>query len=386
MTTGVYVVGLGNTDMDWNLGVSTEMLFLQAIKAALKDAGLTKQDIDGFSGRWTAPGGTAMHPGSADWSTLLGQPLSWIGDTYPQGPPGLMDAASAVSAGACTVAVVVSGQGALGDGLADYTTPHNEFVAPYGAFTAASFALVAQRYLHELGPSQGAAVRQDIARIAAAVRNGGSQNPEAVLKDRGEITPEKVLASKPVALPLRLFDICLANEGATAIIVASKAIAMDCPAPVEILGVGCEWQRQQYTMAPRFDENWTVGAAGAEKAFRMAGLRPEDIQVRSFYDATSFEIARQFEILGYCGFGDGAAFAVENGIGVDGKLPTNTDGGLLSYSHTGFGGPHTRASYAIRQVRGTAGSGQVAGVQTALSCGAGSGAQYHGTLIFGRPQ
>ena len=140
MTTGVYVVGLGNTDMDWNLGVSTEMLFLQAIKAALKDAGLTKQDIDGFSGRWTAPGGTAMHPGSADWSTLLGQPLSWIGDTYPQGPPGLMDAASAVSAGACTVAVVVSGQGALGDGLADYTTPHNEFVAPYGAFTAASFA------------------------------------------------------------------------------------------------------------------------------------------------------------------------------------------------------------------------------------------------------
>ena len=296
MTTGVYVVGLGNTDMGWNLGVSTEMLFLQAIKAALKDAGLTKQDIDGFSGRWTAPGGTAMHPGSADWSTLLGQPLSWIGDTYPQGPPGLMD---------------------------DYTTPHNEFVAPYGAFTAASFALVAQRYLHELGPSQGAAVRQDIARIAAAVRNGGSQNPEAVLKDRGEITPEKVLASKPVALPLRLFDICLANEGATAIIVASKAIAMDCPAPVEILGVGCEWQRQQYTMAPRFDENWTVGAAGAGKAFRMAGLRPEDIQVRSFYDATSFEIARQFEILGYCGFGDGAAFAVENGIGVDGKLPTN---------------------------------------------------------------
>ncbi|WP_340151255.1 thiolase family protein [uncultured Sneathiella sp.] len=372
--------------MGWNLGVSTEQLYLQAIKIALNDAELTKEDIDGFSGKWTAPGGTQLHPGSADWGTLLGQPLSWIGDTYPQGPPGLMDAAAAVSAGACNVAVVVSGQGALGDGLAEYTTPKNEFVAPYGAFTAANFSLVAKRYMHELGPKQGEAVRNDVAKIAATIRNGGSQNPEAVLKNRGEITQEMVLKSKPVALPLRLYDICLANEGATAIIVASKSVAMECPDPVEILGVGCEWQRQQYTMAPRFEENWSVGRDAAAKAFRTANLKPEDIDVRSFYDATSFEVARQFEILGYCGLGEGAAFAVENGIDAKGKFPTNTDGGLLSYSHTGFGGPHTRASYAIRQIRGTAGSGQVDNVKTALSCGAGSGAQYHGTIIFGRPQ
>ncbi|MEX0407306.1 thiolase family protein [Aquibium sp. LZ166] len=385
MTTGTYVVGLGNTRMGFRLGVPTEMLFLEAIKAALDDAGLKKTDIDGFSGRWTAPGGTSLHPGSADWSTLLGQPLSWIGDTYPQGPQGLMDAAAAVAAGSCNVAVVVSGQGQLAGGLAEYTRPGNEFVAPYGAFTAANFALVAQRYLHELGLAEARRVREDVARIAATIRTCGSVNPEAVLTGKGEITPEAVLASRPIASPLRLFDVCLANEGATAIIVAGKAVAKGCPSPVEILGVGCEWQRQQYVMAPRLEDNWQVGAAGARKAFGMAGLRPEDADVRSFYDANAFEIARQFEVLGYCSFGEGAAFAVENGIGPGDRMPTNTDGGLLSYSHTGFGGPHTRASYAIRQVRGTAGTGQVAGVETAVSCGAGSGAQYHGTIIFGRP-
>lgn len=384
MTTGTYVVGLGNTRMGWRLGVSTEMLFLEAIKAALNDAGLTKADIDGFSGRWTAPGGTSLHPGSADWSTLLGQPVSWIGDTYPQGPQGLMDAAAAVAAGSCNVAVVVSGQGQLTGGLAEYTRPGNEFVAPYGAFTAANFALVAQRYLHEIGPENARRVREDVAQIAATIRTCGSRNPEAVLTGKGKVTAEAVLASRPIASPLRLFDVCLANEGATAIIVASKAVAKNTPAPVEILGVGCEWQRQQYTMAPRFEENWRVGTDGAKKALGMAGLRPEDIDVRSFYDANSFEIARQFEILGCCGLGEGAAFAREKGIGPEGKVPTNTDGGLLSYSHTGFGGPHTRASYAIRQIRGTAGTGQVAGVETAVSCGAGSGAQYHGTIVFAR--
>lgn len=385
MTTGVYVVGLGYTQMGWQLGRPTEFLYLEAIKAALDDAGLSKRAIDGVSGRWTAPGGALLHPGSADWSTLLGVPLTWIGDTYPQGPPGLMEAVAAVRAGSCKVAVVVSGQGSMGSGLAEYTRPQNEFVAPYGAFTAAHFALVARRYMHELGATAGLQVRRDVAEIAAVIRTAGSLNPKAVLTGRGEISAAQVLASRPIASPCHLLDICLANEGAVAIIVASAAVAQGCASPVEILGVGCEWQRQQYTMAPRFDENWMVGAGAAARAFEMAGLTPKDIDVRSFYDATSFEVARQFEVLGHCGFGEGAAFAVENGIGPKGRFPTNTDGGLLSYSHTGFGGPHTRAAYAIRQLRGTACAGQVDGATTAVSCGAGSGAQYHSSIIFGRP-
>ena len=386
MTTGTYVVGLGMTEMGWNLGRATEYLYLDAIKAALADANLSKSAIDGFSGAWTAPGGTQLHPGSADWSTLLGVPLTWIGDTYPQGPPGLMEAVAAVRAGSCKIAVVVSGQGSMGSGLAEYTRPRNEFVAPYGAFTAAHFALVAQRYLHELGEVAGAKARNDVAQIAATIRTQGSNNPEAVLRGRGDITAEDVLRSRMIASPCHLLDVCLANEGAVAIIVAGAQVAEKCASPVEILSVGCVWQRQQYTMAARLKDNWMVGADAAAHAFRMAELGPEDIDVRAFYDATSFEVARQFEALGYCDFGQGPAFAVEQGIGPNGAYPTNTDGGLLSYSHTGFGGPHTRAAYAIRQLRGSAGSGQVAGAKTALACGAGSGAQYHSSIIFGQPR
>lgn len=189
-----------------------------------------------------------------------------------------------------------------------------------------------------------------------------------------------------IASPCHLLDVCLANEGAVAAIVADASVAENCPSPIEILGVGCVWQRQQYTMAPRLNENWMVGAEAAAHAFRMADVGPEDIDVRSFYDATSYEVARQFEALGYCNFGQGPSFAVDNGIGPTGAYPTNTDGGLLSYSHTGFGGPHTRAAYAIRQLRGTAGNGQGEGPKTALSCGAGSGAQYHSSIIFGQPR
>jgi acetyl-CoA acetyltransferase len=384
MSTGAFVVGLGITEMGRSLGRPTEVLYLEAIRFALADAGLVKTDIDGFSGRWDAPGGTTLHPGSADWGTVLGVPLNWTGDTYPQGPPGLMEAAAAVNAGSCNVAVVVSGQGNFGDGLAPYTRPENEFVAPYGSFTAAHFALTAQRYLHELGPQGAVQARADVAELAATIRTCGSKNPEAVLTDRGVITAADVVASRPIASPLHLLDICLANEGAVAIIVANEAVARGCPDPVEILGVGCVWQRQQYTMAARFDENWRVGDDAAARALGTAGLAPTDIDVRSFYDATSFEVARQFEVLGYCDVGEGPAFAVEAGIGPDGAMPTNTDGGLLSYSHTGFGGPHTRAAYAIRQIRGTAGAGQVADVETAVACGAGSGAQYHSTVVFGR--
>lgn len=387
MSAGVFVVGLGVTAQGRDLGTPTGHLYLDAIRRALDDAGLTKADVDGVSARWPGPGGTSLHAGSVDWATLLGIPVRWIGDTYPQGAPGLMDAAAAVRAGSCEVALVVSGQGELraSAGLAPYTRPDNEFVAPFGAFTAAHFALVAQRYLHELGRAAGEQARQDVAELAATIRTMGSRNPEAVLTGKGVITADDVIASRMIASPCHLLDVCLANEGAVAMVVASAAVAQHCPAPVEILGVGCVWTRQQYTTAARFDDSWWVGADAAARAFRMAGLGPEDVDARAFYDATSFEVARQFEALGYCGFGEGPAFAVDRGIGVDGGVPTNTDGGLLAHSHTGWGGPHLRASHAVRQVRGDAGTGQVPGARTALACGAGSGAQYHSTIVFGVP-
>lgn len=384
----VYAVGVGSTALGFDLGRTTGFLYLEAITRALGDSGLSKDVIDGVSARWPGPGGTVMHPGSLDWASLLGLQVGWVGDTYPQGVPGLVEAAAAIREGLCRAAVVVSGQGELrrsgGGGLSPVTRPDNEFVAPYGAFTAAHFALTTNRYLHELGAARADAVRADVAVLAASIRSMGSRNPEAVLYGRGEVTADDVMGSPMITTPFHLLDLCLANEGATAIILASESVAAGCRSRVEVLAGRGVWNRQQYTQAARFDTDWKVGARAAADALSVAGLRPEDVDVRFFYDATSFEIARQFELFGYCGFGEGAAFANAGGVDPSGTWPTNTDGGLLSHGHTGWGGPHLKVAAAIRQLRGDAGTAQVAGAQTAVACGAGSGAGYHNTMVFGK--
>jgi acetyl-CoA acetyltransferase len=345
---------------------------------------LSKDDVDGIAGRWPGPGGTVFLPGSADWAGQLGIPVRWIGDTYPQGIPGALDAAAAIAAGLCHTVLIFGGQsGGLGreDGrVADYTRPANEFVAPWGAFTVAHFALVAQVYLHRYGVAH-----EKLAAIAAAIRNTGSANPAAVMAGRGPYTAESVLASPMIAEPFTLLELCLATEGAAAMVLTTLDRARSCRKnPVRILGGGAEWMRQQYVSPARFDEVVTVGADAGRRAFEMSGLGHEDIDVLELYDITSYEVVRQLEALGFCARGEGADFALEHGIGIDGNLPINTDGGLMAFSHIGLGGPTLKVIEAVRQVRGEAGLLQVPDAEVALLTGAGSGAQYNNVMLLGR--
>jgi acetyl-CoA acetyltransferase len=201
---------------------------------------------------------------------------------------------------------------------------------------------------------------------------------------RGPYTAEDVLAAAPIATPLTLLDLCLATEGAAAMVLARRDVAVDTRAPVWILGGGCDWYRQQYVNPARYDQVWTVGADAAARAFGMAGVAPKDIDVAQLYDITSFEVLRQIEALGFCGPGEASDFVREVGIGPEGGLPVNTDGGLFSYSHIGWGGPTLKIIEAVHQLRHEAGARQVAGASLALATGAGAGAQYHNTIILGR--
>lgn len=378
----IAIVGIGATKQARALDVSTLSACLEATHLALDDAGLTVQDIDGICARWPGPGGTVFHPGSADWAKLLGIPLRWIGDTYPQGVPALLDAASAIATGQCNTVLIVGGQAGLArDGaVASYTRPENEFTEIWGAMTAAHFALVANVYLDRYRPD-----REQLATVAATIRNAGSANPNAVMFDRGPFRAQDILDAPMVASPFTRLDLCLASEGAAAVIVTRADRARDLPTtPVRLLGGGCEWYRQQYVDPPRFDEVYDVGAKAAADAFAMAGITADDVDVAEVYDINTFEIVRQLEILGFCGAGEGVAFANDAGIDKAGGIPVNTDGGLMSYSHIGWGGPQLKLVEAVRQLRGTAGPGQVNEVEIAVACGAGSGAQYHNTAVLGR--
>jgi acetyl-CoA acetyltransferase len=133
---------------------------------------------------------------------------------------------------------------------------------------------------------------------------------------------------------------------------------------------------------PRYDEIGRIGAGAGARSFAMAGITPADVDVLALYDINTFEVVRQVETLGWCGEGEGVDFLAEVGIGPNGKLPINTDGGLLSYSHIGWGGPTLKLIEAVRQLRGSAGAGQVRDAEIALATGAGSGAQYHNVVIL----
>ncbi len=375
------IAGIGLTRQAKTLDDTSIGICAEAIRLALVDAGMTIDDVDGIAARWPGPGGTVFDPGAWDWTGIFGKPFAWIGDTYPQGVPGVMDAAAAVSTGLCEVALVVGGQAGVlgGEAVAAYTRPDNEFVAAWGMLTAAHFALVAQVWFHRFGLD-----RDRLSEIAAAIRNAGSANPDAVMAGRGPYTAADVTASPPVVEPFRLLDLCLATEGASAVVVTSPERAHDCPhPPVRILGGGSEWYRQQYVDPPRYDEVGRIGADAAGRALAMAGLSVGDIDVFELYDITTWEVVRQVEMLGLCDEGEGVELLVEAGIGPDGGLPINTDGGLLSFSHTGYGGPNLKVIEAVRQLRGFAGPGQVAGAETVLVTGAGSGAQYHNTMVLG---
>jgi acetyl-CoA acetyltransferase len=378
----VAIAGVGLTQMAKRLETTTIEACVEAALAALDDAGIPLAEVDGLAARWPGPGGTVFHPGSADWADQLGLSVRWIGDTYPQGVPAALDAAAAIVTGQADVVLVVGGQaGVLGGGqVASYTRPENEFTETWGSITQAQFALVAQQYLHRYRPDRTA-----LAGLAAAIRNSGSVNPGAVMSGRGPYDAAAVLASPLIASPLHLLEVCLASEGAAAMVLTRADRAADGPHPlVRVLGGGCEWHGQQYVDPPRFDEVGTILADTARRSFAMADRTPADVDVAELYDVNVVEAVRQIEAIGFCGPGEGTDFATERGVGADGGFPLNTDGGLLSFAHIGWGAPTIKIVEAVRQLRGTAPSGQVADARTAVVTGAGAGAQYNNLLLLGR--
>ena len=377
-------VGAYTTQQSMRIDRAPLSLCLEAAKGALDDAGMHKSEIDGICAQWMGPGGTTLHPGSPDWSTLLGVPLKWIGDTYPAGVPAVLDAAAAITTGVCNTVLVVGGQSRMrvpGGPVAAYTRPDNEFTGCYGSYTAAQFALIAQQYFHKFGADPAV-----MAQVAASVRNMGAIRPGAALFGKGPFTAADVMASPMIVEPFHLLELCLASEGAAAFILTTPERARDCrKRPIRVLGGGMEWARQQYVDPPLYEQVGRIGVDGFRRAAAIAGIKASDLDVFQLYDANAFEIIRQLEVIGMCGEGEGFDLVRERGIGTGpGQLPVNTDGGLMSFGHIGWSGPTLKMVEAVRQLRGEALTSQVADAKLAVVAGAGSGAQYFNMAILGR--
>jgi acetyl-CoA acetyltransferase len=372
-TGEVAVVGVYTTEQArWLDGRTRASLQLESIKGALDDAGLSHADVDGLipldpnplAGRssrgWEAP---------MFWAEQLGgRPVTYMAGG--QGAGGVAKAAVAIAAGMCNVVVIFWGSAGYRIGPAGAATPQS---APrvfdwsfgiHGAYMAAFYALWARRYMYEYQ-----ATSEDLAEVAVIAREHAVLNPDSVMGKRGTITKEDVLSSRMICEPLHLLDCALENDGGYAIVVASKDVARTCRTkPVWILGGAESTYTDFYSTveSPWFPKAGKSVRRCTDLAFQMAGVSRDEIDVAELYDCFTITLLRDLEEMGFCGLGEGPDFVNAGHTRLGGRMPCNTDGGLLSNSHNA-NPSGMQVVELTRQLRGDCGPRQVEGARIGIA-------------------
>ncbi|RYE40606.1 MAG: hypothetical protein EOP24_40185 [Hyphomicrobiales bacterium] len=381
------IVGIGQTEFSRNSGRSEWELAQEAILAALADAGIEARDVDGlvcYSYDSVTPAMVVRGLGMRD--------VRWFSD-IPFGGTAqcgvIAQAAAAIHAGIARTVVIwralnersgvrygraerhIAAEGELVQAAGD-KTPSGQFAGPYGLHVPGqSMALWAQRYAWEAGLNAERFARV-LGTIAVQQRKYANNNPLAMMRDK-PLEMDTYLAGRMIAEPLRLFDYCLESDGAAALVITGAETARSLrDDPVYVLAA-------QQSLFPH-SEPITVyahdlmvhtGPGNTEKLFADAGVAHSDLSFAEFYDATSFMVLSDLETYGVCKPGQGWAYVLENGTGLDSPLPVNTHGGHLSEGYI-HGLNHITES--VRQLRGTA-SNRVANAEVALlGCNGASGA------------
>ncbi len=359
--------GVGRSAFGRRLMVDPLSLTMDACLAAVADAGLTLDDIDGLS---TYPGAAPMGM-SEGGVTAVEEALrlrpTWIngGGDLP-GPGGAVIAAMlAVAAGLCRHVLCFrtvweSTNAALGlfEGGARVSGPNMEWRAPFGAMSAANWiGMNANHYLHRYG-----APREMLGWIAINGRTNAARNPAAIYRD--PMTMDDYLSARPITTPFGLYDCDVPCDGSIAVVVSDASVAADLPKPaVRIDAVGTQiterisWDQDTITHEPQ-----VLGQSA--HLWTRTDLRPADVDLALVYDGFTFNAVSWLEALGFCGLGEAKDW-LDGGrrIALGGDLPVNPHGGQLSEGRThGFGFLYE----AVAQLRHEAGDRQVAGARTAV--------------------
>lgn len=376
----VAIAGVGQFGLGQSPGFSDMELMARAAALAVRDAGLTMQDIDGIA---TSSVAASMWVMSA--VEYLGLRPTYIDGTCLGGSSFISyveAAARALESGRCNAVLVCYGSAQRTSTVsrsvitqARKSLDPQPFEAPYEPLNPpSSYALATRRHMHQYGTR-----REHLAEVAVAARKWAQLNPEA--SDRSPLTIDDVLAARMVSDPLTVRDCCLVTDGGGAFVMVRSDRARDLrKSPVYVLGSATAvWNRQISSM-----DDLTVTAArdSGAQAFAMAGCRPADIDVVGLYDAFTINPILFLEDLGFCGKGEGGDFVSNGGIAPGGRLPVNTNGGGLSCVHPGMYGVFIVIE-AVRQLRGDAGARQISGAQLALAHGNGGTLSSQSTVILG---
>ena len=368
------IVGIGETDYSRNSGRSELMLSLQAITAALADAGLGARDVDGLL-RW----GTDTSQ-EGDVATALGIPdLAFFGDILQGGNVGaalVAHAAAAIEMGLANVVVIyrgLNGRSGRRYGRGEVTGRDGrgggQFTEPYGMLAPQhGLAMMTRRRMYETGVTS-----LQFGATAVAIRSHANRNPRATFYDK-PLTLEDHQNSRLVVDPLHLFDCCLETDGGGALVVTSAERARDLrqrPAYVRAAAQSGPGASRSYTD--------TAAVTTAPRLFKAAGLGPSDVDVVQIYDHFCPYVIFALEDYGFCKRGEGGTFVEAGEITwPNGRLPVNTSGGHLSEAYIqGM----NQLIEGVRQVRGTS-TAQVEDVEVSFAdTGVGTGA----VLLTGQP-
>lgn len=378
------IAGIGLTEFSKASGVSELSLAAQCISAAIDDAGILPSEVDGlvsYTLDSTDEIEVARAVGCGDLSFF--SRINYGGGAAV----GLIhQAAMAVATGSAKNVVVWRamngrsgkrmGQGVSGD-ITSSDLIHWSWYMAYGMLTPVSWiAMIANKYMHKYGVKA-----EDLGRVAISQRNYAQTNPRAFFYGK-PLTMQDYLASKAIADPLRLYDCCQETDGGTAILITSTERARDLKQkPVVIRAVSQASTRGQEQMTSYYRDNLEslpeMELAG-RLVYEQSGLKPSDIDAACLYDAFSSEVIMQLESFGFCGKGEAADFVRDGNLDINGRLPNNTHGGLLSEAY--IHGMNNIAEGA-RLIRGTSSNQPKRNDHVLVSSGVGVPT---GALILGK--
>ena len=347
-----YIAGVYEHPTRKAIDKSLAQLHAESALGALADAGLTKDDVDGYFCAGDAPG-----LGPLSLVDYMGLKLKHMDATETGGSSYVLHvghAAEAIAMGKCSVALITLAGRPRAEGMATGTAPRNygssapdvAFEFPFGPTVVNMYAMCAQRHMYEYGTTS-----EQLAWIKVAASHHAQHNENAML--RNVVTVEEVVNSPMISDPLHRLDCCVISDGGGAIIVTSPEIAKTLKRPlVKVLGAG---EASKHQMGGKVDLTYSGARWSGPLAFEEAGVKPIDMKYASIYDSFTITVLMQLEDLGFCEKGQGGEFVSDgNLISGVGKLPFNTDGGGLCNNHPANRGGLTKVIEAVRQLRGEA--------------------------------
>lgn len=357
--------------------VSQTQLHADAALNAMQDAGLKPSDIDGVACAGEFP---------VTLADYLGITPTWLDGTYVGGCSFMLHvrhAAAAIAAGYCKNVLITHGEsgrsrlGYLGANILP-TSPYGQFEAPFGASGPPTmFTLPVLRYMKTYGLTH-----EQLAMVAVVQREWAAKNPRASQKD--PITVDDVLGSKMIAYPFHILECCLVTDGGGALILTSADRAKDFPTkPVYILGTGESSESPIISQMRDYTTSRAFRVAGSN-AFKSAGITHKDVDHAMFYDAFAHLPIFGLEDLGFVPRGEAGAFIAGRNTAPGGALPVNTNGGGLSYMHSGMYGMYALQE-SVRQMRGVA-PAQVKNAKISVCHGVGGMFSASGTVIMSNEQ